>query len=843
MANMTKDRITSTGVTTEELRLAASSILQISHDYSDTSTRHIPSSKALSDATNQLLILINKFDPNNNVYKDSATISLNLMSNTLASVQSDPEKGYDILGFIRDLAGLRYTNLNNSPNYIRVLNKNISKEGKYIFVINISEITGTSILQIRNNEGYIFGRLETQGTHVVELECTSVTSDEFIIEAVEMSQGNTIKIESITFNYVTDRLYYYILHRIIKYITETGGLVDQEDLIEAINILETNLINVINDNVSIIEDDLAAHKAANNPHGITPAIIGAAITLHTHTPFSIGAADRDHTHTLASLGAAAIGHSHTPESLGAARAVHNHDERYLLKTDLITPKMIKPSIVVEAPLGKVPEYIDHTQVSLPTCSIQSMRLVHLAEGYYDYYSGYITSTKQNLESYPLYDAVRFNKFTRFAETSGEFIFTELRYHLHCKRNINSIVFRKDPTINAYPTEVSIYVDNGSLMVYSLSWINHEASIILPSGVVGNKLTIRINELNILDTWSIGFDVYFGDTDSQPLMVTKDIICTFEDANTVVMSPVTENNLPFTIDDIKDNHPYFIALQQGIAGLEVHIADIPPQYGVVDRGIAPFLNEYNDGPVNEFYGTISATDSIAEYPVEYIYGESTPSFRASTDTIITHNFNKSRHIFDCAILFDKNEIEYIPTHIVVKGLTEDSTIITIADIENYIPDINNGGSENITIEVPIDTTISQLIFEMSGSIDGEIRVKFIKIALSSEFYNINRFQWNDSAKRNYIGVVYKRNGYYETRPYPTGDSTCLPVNSLNICRPGTSYEIVNPFGSMNIGTDIICIKHANQLISPIAYITSITRDKLVIQTDTADIFAVSIFRNW
>lgn len=43
---------------------------------------------------------------------------------------------------------------------------------------------------------------------------------------------------------------------------------------------------------------LKAHLTASNPHGITCAKIGAALSTHTHTPVSIGAAAASHTHAL-----------------------------------------------------------------------------------------------------------------------------------------------------------------------------------------------------------------------------------------------------------------------------------------------------------------------------------------------------------------------------------------------------------------------------------------------------------------------------------------------------------------------------------------------------------------
>ena len=59
----------------------------------------------------------------------------------------------------------------------------------------------------------------------------------------------------------------------------------------------------------------------NNPHGVTPAQIGAATADHTHTLDDLGAAAKDHNHDEAY---AALDHTHTASSIGAATATHTH---------------------------------------------------------------------------------------------------------------------------------------------------------------------------------------------------------------------------------------------------------------------------------------------------------------------------------------------------------------------------------------------------------------------------------------------------------------------------------------------------------------------------------------
>jgi len=105
-------------------------------------------------------------------------------------------------------------------------------------------------------------------------------------------------------------------------------ITDAKDLIDAVDNLEDLLVDY---------DDITAKITAhinnkNNPHGVTPAQIGAATADHTHTLESLGAAATNHNHDTVysklthdhDAVYSKLNHTHTPASIGAANVKHTH---------------------------------------------------------------------------------------------------------------------------------------------------------------------------------------------------------------------------------------------------------------------------------------------------------------------------------------------------------------------------------------------------------------------------------------------------------------------------------------------------------------------------------------
>ena len=106
-------------------------------------------------------------------------------------------------------------------------------------------------------------------------------------------------------------------------------ITDAAELIEAVSGIEDLLVGY--DSFKAKVDAHIANK--NNPHGTTPAIIGAAPEVHTHTLDSLGAASADHNHDTAYSKLdhnhdsiySKLNHTHTPASIGAANVSHKHN--------------------------------------------------------------------------------------------------------------------------------------------------------------------------------------------------------------------------------------------------------------------------------------------------------------------------------------------------------------------------------------------------------------------------------------------------------------------------------------------------------------------------------------
>ena len=82
------------------------------------------------------------------------------------------------------------------------------------------------------------------------------------------------------------------------------------------DVLTSAQMNDIQDAILNNTQNIETHLERENPHGITPEMIGASSGNHTHSAKDIGAADKNHTHSPESIGALATdGSNHMTDAL------------------------------------------------------------------------------------------------------------------------------------------------------------------------------------------------------------------------------------------------------------------------------------------------------------------------------------------------------------------------------------------------------------------------------------------------------------------------------------------------------------------------------------------------
>ena len=289
-------------VVTETIELHEKTITELSHDYTDSDTKSIPSSKALFEAIQVLDKYINSIDPNNILYQDNAVITLPLLPLTFE--YGDTEWVYE--GWYPDGGKLIYTGTDYA-NSIKISPEKFTYPGYYFLVIDIDRLDSGKLV-VKDTKEEVIESIATTGKTYIELDITNTDVNSVTFEAVDVYPRETLRVASIGLYRVTTRVRDYLQY---FFLGNKGSLITKDeldDLLEALNVdIDTRLDKYEDD----VDEKINLHiQNTSNPHNVTIDQIGAAAKEHTHTPDQCGAAPTVHTHQPQECGAAPEHHEH-----------------------------------------------------------------------------------------------------------------------------------------------------------------------------------------------------------------------------------------------------------------------------------------------------------------------------------------------------------------------------------------------------------------------------------------------------------------------------------------------------------------------------------------------------
>lgn len=374
-STLTPTSVTTPATITKEVHadilvLAGSKANRISHDRDDRSQEHIVSAKALGDAQETLQTAID------DLMREVEDIYY-------VPVLSDPiinpyfvDPNWILNGFFVDYNRAVFickTSATTDQAMLRVKSESITKKGTYFFHVIIDELpSGQVVLQDEAGVELKTFTLPGDYSFEVEIDNSDIAYWDFVVN--RMKKNDTLIISLISIHHVKNIFQVYLDYITEKMSSGGSGFVTNEQLDERVDSIITSYQAYVNDVVKVVNNKLVLHTAdTDNPHGVTPAKIGASPVDHTHTSVAIGAADRVHTHVLEDITdatelidtitdienllvgydafktkvdahivnknnphgitpeiikAATVNHTHTLDSLGAASANHNHDSIY-----------------------------------------------------------------------------------------------------------------------------------------------------------------------------------------------------------------------------------------------------------------------------------------------------------------------------------------------------------------------------------------------------------------------------------------------------------------------------------------------------------------------------------
>ena len=427
--------------------------------------------------------------------------------------------------------------------------------------------------------------------------------------------------------------------------------------------------------------------AAPKDHTHTPESIGAADREHTHEPEECGAAPAIHTHneyalrtelesfrdnfedhltqenpheiTPELIGAALKDHTHIPSEIGAANIIHSHSE-YVTETEveeLIDNKIsggtnsntglrYKPMTIVRCPLGVSPNGLENSSIDDPISPIIFPYIIHRTKGEYDYFDGVCSTNKSTVEGFPIWYA--FNKcltdedckIDTAAFSCADIVSEEnkvlLQYEFHISRSISHFTIRKSTNdkVGGFPTSFRVYIDDNLIQTFTdidLS-ISEVDCVLRDTGSIEcKKIAIIVFAVNTnsSENWGAKISFNFTDVEDNHISLNTNNLSIRTDGSLLDIDTLDTTELSLELNPDETKTPLYLFLNtekseiinnRPVTTFFIHDASCTTDNCLVANELATRINDtelirlsYNSG--DEYETNLSSLSSqIRQYTV-------------------------------------------------------------------------------------------------------------------------------------------------------------------------------------------------------------------------------------
>lgn len=708
---------------------------------------------------------------------------------------------------------------------------------------------------------------DSVGTEWVEVFLEHPDTDMLELRGEDITARESIEFSEIAYHYVTPRFYNYILNKVKQLASiDATSHPTREEYERTLRIYEKQF----DLRYGLVETSLNSHANAKNPHGTTPADIGAAPDNHTHTQYLTstslpGVADKLY---------AGVNHQHseyvTPQQLTEQiqQGIHGAFGQGVA---------IAPVILIKGPEGMLPDRYSNVGIDAPAAIFRDSKIIHNGEGSYDIDTGFVATNLPDI----------MHTASKFYTANPEDMLTipdnldpivtpiNIRLTMHCPRVIKGYKLYSTVHIPSW----SVYNGNtayihritniepekvGDLYVYSIDFAHPE---------VFSMFSFRIEKITRGDASEAKCCIEFITVDSD-----KNVI-SFNDTKLSVNIPVAGTNNLVEIDgkDVEivpdkciPNLPlYIFAKYQGDKNPSFAYSYYPPEYENNRQGINIFQGKFADLPngspsmeqyTHPAYGTLrlDAGTSLPGYPLKNIYSEDFESWKSEPGArtiTITQSIDSNNVVLCGYILSWRNEeIGTVPTTwtLTVEGTDIDGNVVTkvVDSVDQYYP-FYSVEDDDIVHHAPCfaDINVKRIMLTMAtNDPSGQISLNQLKLFLCERYYSIaENKMYNGLSEEASICIgraYYDSVKGWKTRPVCYGTSVVVPVNSLNKCNG--AYEIDNPFFTTDVVATLQSYYVQESDVSSFAgqaYITSVTPEKITLYAIDDGVHAVTITRIW
>lgn len=762
-----------------------------------------------------------------------------------------------------------YTDNSATINHLR-----LTQKGIYFLAMNVLELPSGQV-DLYLNDTWL-GTISETGIYFKEIEITSTDSDRIWLKLSNVSEEENIVFVNTALYYIAEKFYDYLDTKVRSLAT-----VDAENFItkEAFNHLTDELMTQFNLTTNRYLENLRLHIEAENPHHITPELIGAAPTEHEHDNY---------------LTTSQLEENVREQLVNYAPKDHNHDETYLKRDetetivgDVISKHLnelvtVSPVIVTDAPVGILPSRYAQTDINTPLQILLSSTVKHNDVASFDYNYGIITTNREELMH--LAPSI-FSKVTDIPEAENIELPITLRQCYHHKHKVMGYKIRCQ---GKQITQWSVYSGNTTFIhrvTDPSNYITEDGyqvcEVFFEEPQMVESLAFKIEAIqDTVDPLVLNIEIIYNDYPSLEYFGITDQAFKFcvpsSGTNRVLEKVVTASSAELKPDVIVPSIPCYIYGRKELGDGELSIIPsyIPPEYATVCKGLDVLAGKYKDierDPVviqetyvHPAFGNLILERGHSEegYELKQIYAGEVTSWRSDGDdstVTITQTF-LSNHVLLRSYLLNwrKEDVDFVPDTwtLTIEGVDNTGKQITVVadSVDQYYP-FYSVEDDDIVYHATIDTEIlaSKVTLTMSSNTPNR------KLALNKIGWYINEIYYSIPQNTMYYGfepVSAACLGYVTYQGEDTGwvatnlcfgKSVVIPVNNLEKTERFAEYAIPNPFFSTDVVASVQNYALQDTDVDsddyPAAYIGTIATDTVTIVTNQAYRYAVSISRTW
>ena len=864
-ASMTSEQIVTKELVAEALTINDVTVNEIETENPPQVADKLITRSVLNKSLETISKALKQLDPEGDLFQDLSVISLSLVDTYFTRDEDWIMNNWTINN------GYMYCNGGSSGNSLRISSRVFTNPGHYICIINVGALS-SGRLEVRLNNEWVTTLREAK-EYIVELTIDNPATDVVELVALDVSSIDVVRLDSFGFHHLTNRFYKYLISKVSSmtelnpenYVTQDQHLHDQEVVAAQFRQLVASCLS-----------ELTSHKAASNPHNITPELIGAAPAEHTHDGY-LTAANIDSTLQELLADYARADHIH-PEYLTTSVAYTYINDN--LATALESIKVVDPFIIGNAPQAALPSRYAQTDVTPAVSVLVPSMQSNDSEGSLDYHACMVTTNRKELMSQvPNIFAVDSTKRATIPVAllsnvvNFRITFNHTRkvagYVIHCY-GTNKLMDWKVVTGNTTfihritnPTNYELSGnDNRCEINFDRARYINSLSFMFMGAYTGDDSEVKLH-----------IELIYADLTPTSLGITNrgySVCIPDNGANRVISVAQKDDITKFTPTRNVPDTPLYVYGTEINKAITYSASYYPIEVANTRRGMNVFLDKFTNisrsviDTVETYrhlaYGDLSLTQGIsgADRTLKSIYSSGVDSWYSDgttnqvsiKQTILSDNVLLKGYMLN----WRNADLESIPDTwtLTVDGVDESGnpTTVVFDSVDQYYP-FYSVEDDDIVYHCRFNNPIlvKSITLTMSARTTRPIALNKLFLYLSEYYYAISEntmYLGNSKTKTICLGTAkYSDTNGWRVYNQCIGRSCVIPINNLDMTEPYTEYVVPNPFHTVDIVANVqnYVLTDDEAANSPDAYVANITSDYITIYANTPFRYALSISRTW